>query len=249
MRGNGRIFKRPNSSVWWIAYCHRGKEIRESAPDAITAARKNAERKRRDFTDCGTLGDDAWQAADNLLKKRLREIENDREGLKAFVGPQQDRLTVGELLDTLEADYRLRQVKSLPQILAHLKPIRDAFGDRRAVEVSKDAVERYIEQCLKDEKAPVTINRGTQLLAQAFRLAVEANKLSRAPKIRRLSEKGNARQGFFERADFDAVVSALPDYLKDFARFGYLSGWRKGEISSLKWARCGYGRASAPAPA
>jgi integrase len=143
---------------------------------------------------------------------------------------------VGELLDVLEADYRLRQVKSLAQILAHLKPIRDAFGDRRAVHVSAESVDRYIEQCVKGGTAPATINRRTQLLAQGFRLAVERNRLSRAPKIRHLSEKGNARQGFFERADFEAVVSALPDYLKDFAWFGYLSGWRKGEIGSLKWA-------------
>ncbi|MBI3895106.1 MAG: site-specific integrase [Acidobacteria bacterium] len=231
MRGSGRIFKRKSSSVWQIAYCYRGKEIRESAADAIMAAKREAEKKRKPF-----MEDDAKQAADSLLKKRLREIENDREGLKSFVGPQQDRLTVGDLLDALEADYRLRQVKSLPQILAHLKPIRDYFGDRKAVQVSAELVDRYIEECLKDGKASATINRGTQLLAQAFRLAVEGNRLSRAPKIRHLSEKGNARQGFFERADFEAVVSALPDYLKNFARFGYLSGWRKGEISSLKWA-------------
>jgi integrase len=31
------------------------------------------------------------------------------------------------------------------------------------------------------------------------------------------------------------VLSHLPDYLKDFARFGYLSGWRKGEIAGLEW--------------
>src|SRR5439155_587286 len=27
----------------------------------------------------------------------------------------------------------------------------------------------------------------------------------------------------------------IPDYLRDFARFPYLTGWRKGEIISLKW--------------
>jgi integrase len=27
----------------------------------------------------------------------------------------------------------------------------------------------------------------------------------------------------------------LPVYLQDFARFGYLTGWRKGEIASLRW--------------
>lgn len=34
----------------------------------------------------------------------------------------------------------------------------------------------------------------------------------------------NARQGFFERADFESVVTALPDYLKDFARFATVVG-------------------------
>jgi integrase len=31
------------------------------------------------------------------------------------------------------------------------------------------------------------------------------------------------------------VVAALPAYLQDFTRFAYLTGWRKGEIISLKW--------------
>jgi integrase len=32
------------------------------------------------------------------------------------------------------------------------------------------------------------------------------------------------------------LVAVLPDYLKDFTRFAYLTGWRKGEIISLRWA-------------
>lgn len=32
------------------------------------------------------------------------------------------------------------------------------------------------------------------------------------------------------------LVEALPDYLQDFTRFGYITGWRKGEIASLLWA-------------
>ena len=50
-----------------------------------------------------------------------------------------------------------------------------------------------------------------------------------------MSEKGNARQGFFNDADFHALASKLPSYLHDFTRFGYLTGWRKGEIASLLW--------------
>jgi integrase len=55
------------------------------------------------------------------------------------------------------------------------------------------------------------------------------------PFVRHLSEAGNARQGFFAEADFQNVVSNLPDYLKDFVRFAYLTGMRKGEIASLRW--------------
>src|SRR3990172_6459374 len=99
MRGTGRIFKRPNSSSWWISYCHRGKEIRESAANAIKEA---ARKKRGKFTE-----EDARKASENLLMKPLQEIGADRLGLKAFVGPQQDRLTISNLLDALEADFRL----------------------------------------------------------------------------------------------------------------------------------------------
>lgn len=79
------------------------------------------------------------------------------------------------------------------------------------------------------------INRGTQLLKQAFELAITDKKLTSAPRIEHLSEIGNERQGFFETAEFNAVVKKLPEYLKDFARFGFVTGWRKGSIQSLRW--------------
>ena len=28
----------------------------------------------------------------------------------------------------------------------------------------------------------------------------------------------------------------MPAYLQDFSRFAYLTGWRKGEVTSLTWA-------------
>ena len=64
---------------------------------------------------------------------------------------------------------------------------------------------------------------------------MERRRLSIAPHIRHLSEHGNARQGFVADWEFRSVVDSLPGYLKDFARFGYLTGWRRGEIASLRW--------------
>ena len=145
-------------------------------------------------------------------------------------------MLVGELLDVLGADLRIRKVRSLAGIQSHLKQVKSAFGDRRARAITTEAVDNYIESRLAEGMAPATVNRETGLLAQALRLAVDRHRLSAAPKIRRLSESDNVRTGFFEHADFMAMVEKLPDYVRDFCHFGYLTGWRRGEIASLVWA-------------
>ncbi len=209
-RGDGRIFTRKGSAFLWCAYYLRGNEYRES-----------------------TKTTDPDKAA-KFLKHRLKEVGADQIGKATFVGPQQERMKVSKLLDALEEDYKLRD-KDSPQFRAHLKHIRECFGAWRAVEVSAEAVDKYISARQEARSAPATINRSTQLLAQAFKLAVERKHLSTAPHIRHLSEKGNARQGFFADADFHALKGKLPDYLRDFVQFGYLTGWRRGEIASLRW--------------
>jgi integrase len=55
------------------------------------------------------------------------------------------------------------------------------------------------------------------------------------PEIRTLPEE-NTREGFFTRTEVDALVAALPENLRDFARWAFVTGWRKGEIASLRWA-------------
>jgi integrase len=210
MRGDGRIYPRKGSTFLWCAYYLRGKQYREST------------------------GETDGAKALKFLKRKLKEVHADEIGAKPFVGPQQQRITISELLDALEADYKLRG-KETPQFRAHLKPVREHFGDWRALEVSAESVDRFISDLLESGKAPATVNRSTQLLTQAFNLAIERRQLSMAPHIRHLSERGNARQGFFADHEFRGVLENLPSYLQDFARFGYLTGWRRGEIASLRW--------------
>ena len=143
-------------------------------------------------------------------------------------------MKVGKLLDALEDDYRLR-AKNSPQFRSHLTHIRNYFGAWRALEVTAEAVDRFITGRQEAGSAAASINRSTQFLAQAFKLAVDRKHLTTAPQIRHLSEKGNSRQGFFSDAEFRSLVKNLPAYLQDFVRFGYLTGWRKGEIASLRW--------------
>lgn len=214
-RGDGRIFARKGTTSLWCQYNLRGKQYRESTGTA-----------------------DPEKAA-KYLKRRLKEVGADQIGAKAFVGPQQERITVAELLDSLESDYKLRG-KDSPQFQCHIKHVRAYFGTWRALEVTAEAVDRFISEQLKADgdrraMAPATINRSTQLLRQAFKLATDRRRLSTIPLIRHLSESGNVRQGFFTEAELEAVVTHLPDYLKDYVRFAALTGWRKSECASLRW--------------
>lgn len=208
-RGSGGIYLRGNT--WWIRYSHRGKTIRESSgsADAVIAQKR--------------------------LDKRMKELWAERQGLQAFA-PRAEKVYVDELLDALEKEYTRGGGRALRQFKTHLKPIREAFGDLRAVHVTTRRIDAYIDRRLEDDgRAPGTINRETQLLGQAFKLGIKCGEVITAPYIRRLSEN-NVRRGFFERAEFDAVVAALPDYLRDFTRFAYMTAWRKGQVASLMWA-------------
>jgi len=229
MRGNGRVYRRPGTRVFWCKYHIRGRPIRESTGATI-------EKEARKY-----------------LRRRMRLVGADLEGIRRFVGPKGEKLKVSELLDSLEKDYVIRH-KFSPQARSKMKPLRAAFGNYRAWDITDDLVVEYIRvrqqgvngtsnpgdlsaielalHCFKPV-SDSSINKETQFLGQAFRL--RRKEVGEAPAIPKLREF-NVRQGFFERAEFEAIVQHLPEELQDFARFGFLTGWRKGEIESLAWS-------------
>jgi integrase len=103
------------------------------------------------------------------------------------------------------------------------------------VDISASRIEKYTASRLALGKARATVNRELQPLKQAFTLAVRQGRLTKAPYVPLLRED-NAREGFFEQEEFAAVLAHLPKPIDDIARFAYLSGWRKGEILSLRWS-------------
>ena len=215
-RGDGYIYQREGIGNWWICYYFRGKPHRESSysTDPAVALKK--------------------------LDKHVKELWAAKQGLAAFV-PKAEKVFVDELLDELEKHYKLNGGRGLAQFRSHLKPVRKAFGDLRAVDVTPKVVDDYIDDRLAgDKKAGVgprsagTVNRETCLLGQAFKLGVRRRLIVMAPHIRSLAEN-NVRQGFFENPEFEAVATHLPEYLQDFTRFAYLSAWRKGQLRKLEW--------------
>ncbi len=203
-RGYGQGHIYKRGSRWWIQYRANGRRVRESSGTSETEARR-------------------------LLKARLHEIAAGR-----YVGPEQERTTVGDLLDALEVHLEARGAKAMVSLRSHLKPVRKRFGGIKAVALSAAQVERFARDQLAAGKARATVNRQVGALKQALNLARKQRRLREIPYIPRLHED-NARQGFFERADFERVAKHLPEPVDDIARFGYLTGWRKGEILPLRW--------------
>lgn len=211
MRGDGRVYLRKGSPFYWCEYWLRGKQYRESTEQT------NEDKAKK------------------VLRNKIREVDADRIGAKTFVSPKQERATIDDLLDSLECDYKLRG-KWNTKVNSNVKPLREHFGNWRAVDVTSDAASEYIEDLREQEYSAATCNRRMQLLGQAFKLAVRTKKLNSAPFIPRLSEVGNERQGFFEAEHLESVIANLPEYLRDFARFGFATGWRKGALQSLRWS-------------
>lgn len=192
--------------TWWVGYSFNGQEYRESAH-----SEKEAD-------------------AIKLLKKKIAEQESGH-----VIGAGADRITVSDLCDDLIACLKLKGAKSVSDFESHLKPIRGAFAKMRAAALTTEKIRRYIEERQGDGYANATINRQTGALRQALNLARKEDRLRYVPHVPMLA-LNNARQGFFERADVEAVIAALPDPIDDIARFAYLTGWRKGEILPLGWS-------------
>lgn len=198
------IFKR--GKFYWYEFTYDGKRIRESTQQGDKETAKTlmgAERSRLARVDAG--------------------LESPEPK------PQAKSATVGDLLDELKHSYE-RDGKASAKNLSTIELARTAFGKIKAADLAKEHLESYIRDRVEKGRRNSTINRVTELLRRAYKVAELT-----PPKMRHLSEKDNVRKGFFSNEEFRRVYAQLPADIRDFALFGYLTGWRKGEIASLTW--------------
>ncbi len=146
------------------------------------------------------------------------------------------RTPVGELLDDLLRDYRIRGQDydwAEMRVRLHLRP---AFGGLQVRRLTTTAIERYIGERQQAGAANASINRELALLKRSLNLGKKHTppKVAHVPHVPMLGED-NIRKGFFEHDEFLAMRAALPDYLKAVITFGYYTGCRRGEILSLRW--------------
>lgn len=195
------IYKRGNT--YWFSFFFAGRRVQKSTMQRSRKAAVEIESAYR-------------------TKLAKGEVGIDR--------PKRDLRTVGELLDSLRDKY-VQNAKLSPQNRSLIACAKQDFGMKLATELTSQEIEKYIQRRKFDGAKNATINRSTEVLRRAFKLA----KLP-IPSIDRLSEKGNARQGFFSEDEFHALNAHLPPDLRDFCRFSYLTGWRRNEVQSLQWS-------------
>lgn len=206
-RGDGRVFQRLGSKSYWIQYNVRGKQYRE----AVGPDKAKAKRK---------------------LKARLREALSEN-----FVPPSAESVLVGALLDALVLHAEHAGLRSWAKLRSHAKAVHAFFGGWRAIDVSAEAVERFQGGRLAAGRKPATVNRESEALRRAFRLAAERRMFPRnaIPTIPTLPVE-NTRQGFFDRSELEALLKHVTDAdLRDFIAWGFRTGMRKGEIAKLTW--------------
>jgi integrase len=183
--------------VWWIKYYKDGKPIRESSE-----SEKESDARK-------------------LLKLREGDVV---KGIP--VTPRLSRITFQELADDEINDYKVNHKKSISDLERRLnKHVLPVFAARRASSITTADIRRFVVDRQKDGASNGEINRELTAIKRAFTLGAQAAKILVTPHIPMLKES-NARKGFFEREEFDAVYSAHPDYLKPVLTFSYTTGWR-----------------------
>jgi integrase len=206
-RGEGSISKR--GRIWWIKYYSRGRAVRESS------------------------GSESELKARSLLRRRLGEVATG-------VHPQLRRVTYEDLRKAYVADYVTNQRKSLrldregnPR-LDKVGRLDGFFDGYHAAEIDADLMREFTQKLQKEGLANGTINRSLSALRRMFHIAKRDGKLRDIPHFPMLKENG-PREGFFEPAQYAALLDALPDYLRTPLAIGYNTGMRRAEILGLRW--------------
>ena len=73
--------------------------------------------------------------ARRLLKDRLKQIHGGR-----YVGSNEEKLTVTELLNALETHLENKGAKALTHLRSHLKPVREFFALDRAIGLTTEHI-------------------------------------------------------------------------------------------------------------
>lgn len=192
------------------------------------------------------------------VKKAQRQLDRRRGEVASqrFIGAVERTLKFEDLVKLVREDYQLKDRRSTASLESRIANLAGFFDGIRVSDITpglitqyqldrKDGRVRAVRRRRKDGKpagrrlrpaANSTVNRDLEVLKRSFRLAARKELVSHVPEFPEdLSEKDNVRQGFLEHPTYLALRRAFPKDFADVLDFGYLVGWRKGSIQTLRW--------------
>lgn len=191
--------------IWWIKYYVNGRPVRES-----TRTEKEAEAKR---------------------------VMKEREGRAATgqpIVPRADRIRYEEIATDLAQHYDATGTRNVKEFAYRVKHLDRFFAGARIASLGQPEVNRYIAARRTEGARDATIRRELGTLTTMLRLAVKNGKLLRPPTLVRPKE-GPPREGFFERAQYEAVRAFLAPDLQVATAIAYTFGWRmQSEVLKLE---------------
>jgi hypothetical protein len=198
--------------VWWSKSYENGRMVRKSLGTA-----DRAEAKRR-------------------MKELVDRVPSTLSGARDVPSATWE-ITAQDLL----AYYRAYGTRNPHEAGIRLRQLTKYWRGWKLGDIDSAAILSYVSHQRGAGKAAATINVNLATLRRALRLAYEHGKLARVPVVRTL-RPAPPWSGFFEREQFEAVKSALPDDLALVAQLGYTYGWRvRSEVLTLTKAQVGPG--------
>lgn len=210
------IYRR--GTTYWIQYWKDGERFRESV-------RKET-------------GVNSLQSARELERKRMGELETG-----SWIGPDEKKLRLSDLLTLLKADYLEQDRKSADRIDRAWKHIEEFFGaDPRVAHITTDRLHAYAASRRAEGAAAATIRNELAALRRGFNVAVERKRLRPGsvppfPSVR----VRNARDVFYTDVEVGAVRSELPEELRHLWTIAAWTGWRRNELLRLQWSQVDFG--------
>jgi len=147
---------------------------------------------------------------------------------------KEQALRLSGLLALVTADYQREGYSSAARLPVKLAHVHRLMGDPRVEDVDTAAIRGYQNRRLTEGAARGTVELETCAIGRGFSIARENGALRYVPKIPHL-HLDNARQGFYLRADFEAIVAHLAPHWRIFAWACYHTGWRPTELLTRQW--------------
>lgn len=175
------------------------------------------------------------EEAKRILRRKLAEVDRGQPVSTPT------RLTVRELLDDLEEDYRLKGRASIGRLKTARTHLEGFFEpSRKALMIRGADLRRYLLHRTEEGAATLTVKYELAVFRRAFVIQQKLEVLDRIPVFPEF-EAGASRDVYIPDGDHRAILADLDDPVSHLVTFLYWTGWRVGSRGSegalnLTWA-------------